>query len=234
MTEELKDFIILKTNNKIPIEFTIDTEDMERIQKHTWRKYPSSRYVQAWINGQTTCISRFLLNAPKGTSVDHINGDRMDNRKENLRLCNQAQNMKNRRPNKDGKSQYKGIVVQENGKFRAKIGDKNKRYYLGVYETEHDAVIAYNAASKVLHGEFSYMNEIPEYPTPVPSLDGLYEAAHAVLAAQYPEIARSGGQIDFVDFGEIQSIVAKAVERWLGISRPDPSAADFAGPDYMG
>jgi hypothetical protein len=93
--------------------------------------------------------------------VDHINGDRLDNRRCNLRVCNQASNIKNRKPNKNGKSEYKGIVVLKNGKFRSKINSDGKRYNLGVYDTERDAVIAYNVAAKILHGKFAYMNNIP-------------------------------------------------------------------------
>ena len=153
----------MKTENKIPVEFIIDDEDYELVSAYVWKKYPSNRYIQASINGKTTAISRLIMNAGKGVSVDHINGDRLDNRKSNLRICSQSQNMKNRKPNKNGKSAYKGVVSLKNGRFRAKIDSDGKRYDLGVYDNEHDAVIAYNAGAKILHGSFAYMNEIPEY-----------------------------------------------------------------------
>lgn len=157
--------MILYTKNKVPVPFEIDDDDYEKVSKYEWKKYPSSRYVQATISGETTAISRFVMDAPKGTTVDHINGDRLDNKKSNLRLCNQAQNMKNRKPNKSGMSAYKGVILLPNGRYRAKINSDGKRYELGVYDNEHDAVIAYNAAAKVLHGEFAYMNEIPKWNT---------------------------------------------------------------------
>lgn len=153
----------LMTDNKIPVEFIIDDEDFEVVSKYSWKKYPSNRYVQASVNGKTTSISRLVMKADKGVSIDHINGNRLDNRKCNLRVCSQAQNIKNRKPNKNGKSSYKGIVVLPNGRFRAKIDSDCHRYELGVYDNEHDAVIAYNVGAKILHGEFAYMNEIPEY-----------------------------------------------------------------------
>lgn len=140
----------------------IDDDDFDAVSEHTWNKYPSCRYVQANIDGQTVSIHRFVMGAAKGSTLDHINGNRLDNRKANLRYCNQAQNMKNRKPNSNGASAYKGVVVLPNGRFRAKINSDGVRYELGVYMCERDAVIAYNAAAKVLHGEFAYMNEIPE------------------------------------------------------------------------
>lgn len=155
--------MIFYTKNKIPIKVIIDDEDWEKVSKYTWKKYPSCRYVQASINGKTTSISRFVMEAAYGTTIDHINGDRLDNRKCNLRFCTQAFNLKNRKPNKNGKSKYKGVIVLPNNRYRAKINSDNKRYDLGVYDNEHDAVIAYNSAAKVLHGDFVYMNEVPEY-----------------------------------------------------------------------
>jgi len=144
----------------------LDFEDLEKVAPYVWNKYPSCRYVQASINNKTTSIHRLVMDAPDGKSVDHINGDKLDNRKENLRFCSHWENMKNRKPNKDGQSQYKGVVVLPNGRFRAKIDSDGRRYGLGVYSSERDAVIAYNAAAKVLHGEFAYMNELPENKRP--------------------------------------------------------------------
>lgn len=162
--------MIIKTNNKKPELVIIDDEDAVRLALHTWYKYPSCHYVTACINNKTTSIHRFIMGAAEGQSIDHINGNRLDNRKVNLRICSHAANMKNRKPNKNGKSAYKGVIILPNGKYRAKIDSDSKRFELGVYPTERDAVIAYNAASKILHGEFAYMNELPELNTRAPSI----------------------------------------------------------------
>lgn len=146
---------------KEPVSVKIDTEDWKRVSRYRWHKYPSCRYVQASVNNKTISISRFIMKAVEGVSIDHINGDRLDNRKSNLRVCSHAANMKNRKPNKNGKSSYKGVIILPNGRYRAKIDSDGKRYGLGVYPTERDAVVAYNAAAKVLHGKFAYMNELP-------------------------------------------------------------------------
>ncbi len=152
---------VFLTDNHVPVEVIIDKEDIGRIKPYVWKKYPSCRYVQASIDGETISLSRFIVGAAKGSCVDHINGDRLDNRKSNLRICSHAANTKNRKPNKKGESAYKGVVVLSDGRYRAKIDCDGVRYNLGVYPYERDAVVAYNAAAKVLHGEFAYMNELP-------------------------------------------------------------------------
>lgn len=154
--------MIIHTHNSIPEKVIIDDEDFAKISPHKWRKYPSCRYVQAYTSGKTVAIHRLIMGVEGGQVVDHINGNRLDNRKANLRICAQAANMKNRKPNTKGKSAYKGVIVLPNGRYRAKIDNDGTRYELGVYPTERDAVVAYNAAAKVLHGEFAYMNELPE------------------------------------------------------------------------
>ena len=153
--------MIIKTSNRVPEDVIIDDEDYPIVKAYKWYKYASCRYVAAHVNNKTIKIHRLVMGVSDGQSVDHINGDRMDNRKSNLRICSHASNMKNRKPNKDGASNYKGVVVLPNGRFRAKINSDGVRYNLGVYPTERDAVVAYNAAAKVLHGEFAYMNELP-------------------------------------------------------------------------
>lgn len=153
--------VIINTCNRIPEEVWVDDEDFELVSKHKWYKYPSCRYVKAYINGKAVSIHRLVMGASTSQSIDHINGNSLDNRKCNLRFCSQAENMKNRKPNRNGRSPYKGVVVLKNGRFRAKIDSDGKRVGLGVYSCERDAVIAYNAAAKVLHGEFAYMNELP-------------------------------------------------------------------------
>ena len=139
----------------------VDDDDMVLVRHITWSKSKSCRYVRGWSNGKNISIHRLITGAPDGVSVDHINGNKLDNRRPNLRFCSHSENMKNRRPNINGRSGYKGVVVLQNGRFRAKIDSDGRRYELGVYGCERDAVIAYNAAAKVLHGQHAYLNALP-------------------------------------------------------------------------
>lgn len=93
--------------------------------------------------------------------VDHINRNRLDCRKSNLRKCNQKQNTYNSSKQHGTKSKYKGIHL--NGKcllWRAQITFNGKRKHLGYYKTEKEAALVYNKHAKVLFGEFANLNII--------------------------------------------------------------------------
>lgn len=100
------------------------------------------------------------IKVPKGSKVDHINGDKTDNRLENLRICDHAGNMKNRRKS-CGSSRYKGVTVLDTSsgrEIRATIRSDGVTYRLGRFSTEIDAAMAYDEMSKKLHGEFGCTN----------------------------------------------------------------------------
>jgi hypothetical protein len=91
----------------------------------------------------------------KGECVDHINGDGLDNRRENLRLATHAQNMHNSQKPINNSSGYKGVDWSKgDGKWRARIAVNGKRKGLGLYNTPEAAHEAYQRAAKELHGEF--------------------------------------------------------------------------------
>ena len=91
--------------------------------------------------------------------VDHINGNRLDNRKENLRLVTPQQNNMNRKPLKNSTSKYKGVFWDKNRNkwlVLIMIGDKSR--YLGRYQDEREAALAYDKAAKKLFGEYAHLN----------------------------------------------------------------------------
>lgn len=103
-------------------------------------------------------MHRLIINAPLGKYVDHINGDGLDNRKCNLRLCTNADNQHNQRSIR-GLSKYKGVCWDKyNGKWKAAIKCKDKNYNLGAYKDEIEAALAYDRAALRLYGEFAYTN----------------------------------------------------------------------------
>lgn len=96
---------------------------------------------------------------PPGMIVDHINGDRLDNRKANIRVCTNQQNIRNsgkpRRFKKAASSQYKGVSFnKQKQKWQVFIYMNGKNKNLGSFVSELDALAAYETAAMNLHGEF--------------------------------------------------------------------------------
>lgn len=103
-----------------------------------------------------------LMKPAKGLVTDHINGDGLDNRRENLRICTTAENMRNRtRLNKNNKSGFKGVSWQEDhSAWRATVMFNRKQYFGGFYDTVKEAAKGYNQLAKKLFGEFAALNKL--------------------------------------------------------------------------
>lgn len=100
-------------------------------------------------------LHRVLRNAPADQYVDHINGDGLDNRRENLRLASNQQNLFNQRISRNNSSGFKGVTWEKDKSvWRAQIYMGRSRRHLGSYPTPELAHAAYAAASARLHGEF--------------------------------------------------------------------------------
>ena len=91
--------------------------------------------------------------------TDHINGDRLDNRKINLRICTRSQNNMNKGIQKNNNSGFKGVVFFK-GKWMAHIQINNRNIYLGVFDNIKDAAQAYNEAAIRYHKRFAVLNKI--------------------------------------------------------------------------
>lgn len=140
----------------------IDDEDYGRVSCYSWH-YDSGRRALAHIGGKCVPMHRFILNAPKGVEVDHINHDTLDNRKCNLRLVTKSQNMQNMLGHIDGSSKYKGVSLHQCGparSYHARIMKDHKQNHLGAFSTQEAAALAYNKAATELFGEYACLNEI--------------------------------------------------------------------------
>jgi hypothetical protein len=92
--------------------------------------------------------------------IDHANGDTLDNRKVNLRICTRADNKRNRGIPSNNTLGYKGVALTKSKKrYMARIGSgRGKHMYLGTYDTIEEAARAYDAKAKELFGEYAYLN----------------------------------------------------------------------------
>lgn len=106
-------------------------------------------------------MHRLILLAPDTTLVDHINGDPLDNRRENLRYATQSQQNANRHRT-FGASRFKGVYRRRDGlKWCAQCRvPGGKQRYLGSFDSEEDAARAYNAAATELFGEYARLNDL--------------------------------------------------------------------------
>lgn len=140
----------------------VDNEDFERLSQYKWLlTHLGYAYRSSFANGKQTqfWMHREILNAQKGFDVDHVNRDRVDNRKANIRIATRSQNKCNAVGCKDGSSQYKGVGWHKaTKKWRATLMINYKGMYLGIYSTEVEAAKAYDKAAKKHHGEFARLN----------------------------------------------------------------------------
>lgn len=135
----------------------VDDEDFERLSRHKWT-YNNGYAMRKDRNRQWIGIHRAVLNASAEQHVDHINGDTLDNRQENLRLCTARQNVCNSGP-RGGTSKFKGVYwFRWKNKWAAQIRCKGEKYHLGYFDSEVEAAKAYDAKALELNGEFAWLN----------------------------------------------------------------------------
>lgn len=129
----------------------VDDELFEDINKYLWCF--NGLYAS---RGNNIYMHRVIMSAPKGVLVDHINGNGLDNRRENLRLCTHAQNLQNQKRKKNNTSGIKGVSwCSKSRKWDARIRLNMKQFYLGKFSSKEDAANAYAQAALKYHGEFA-------------------------------------------------------------------------------
>lgn len=145
-----------------------DATDSDFILAKKWSlKRSGRRYHVRSSDGQL--LTRQLLNAPDGLHVDHINGNTLDNRRCNLRICTHSENQWNRKRG-HGATRFKGVALLGDkraiSKWRATVQRHGRRYTIGTFKTALAAALAYDAAAVQLFGEFAS----PNFPERIRSL----------------------------------------------------------------
>jgi hypothetical protein len=147
----------------------VDADDFERVVKSKW--YPARQghnyYATAtslkYLPRHHARLHAFVLKVEPGQIVDHISGDTLDNRKQNLRIVTAAENARNaRRQTFPGKlSRFKGVTWSHHlGRWVASITFEGRTQYLGVFNDEADAARAYDVAALENFGEHARTNEM--------------------------------------------------------------------------
>lgn len=144
-------FLYNKTGDKIA-ESLVDKEDVEKLFPNKWC-LDKNNYVK---NSKQEYLHRIILTAPEGVYIDHINGNTLDNRKENLRICTDGENVSNR--TKLGTNNTSGILGvrfnNQRNKWYSEIQYQYKKIFLGYYNTKEEAIEARIKAEKTYFKEF--------------------------------------------------------------------------------
>jgi len=155
-------------SEKRKVETLVDDEDFEALQHYTWRLNPAGYvYRTIWVSGENknskVYMHRQVTGCPRGMEVDHINRNRLDNRKENLRLCTRSQNNAANKKRRGGTSQYRGVSRATDPKHHrkpwiAQIQKDGVNKRLGRFETEEEAARRYDEWAQKLYGAFANLN----------------------------------------------------------------------------
>jgi len=150
----------------------VDDEDFEKLNQHKWH-YGSRHYALRTVHegyskdGKritgSVWMHREVLNTPEGLFTDHINGDTLDNRKENLRVVTSKQNNHNSKLPSHNTSGYKGVSEDKRNlknKWQAYITIDNKKKHLGYFSSKEDAARKYNEVAKEIFGEYARLNNL--------------------------------------------------------------------------
>lgn len=144
----------------------VDEEDFERFSHLKWNLNTHGYAVTNTYDPETkkrkrSGLHRLITNCPEGLTVDHINRDKLDNRKENLRICTKTDNNRNRSKRCDSKNKYRGYAFHNKNKnFIAQISVNGKNIHLGCFKTEEEAAMAYNEAAYIYFGKFANLNKV--------------------------------------------------------------------------
>lgn len=145
----------------------VDDSDYERLAVLPWNHKVNGRrhYARTWhrSGGRTiwTLMHRLILAVPPGMDIDHVNGNGLDNRRSNLRICTRSQNLANSRHTR-GTSKFRGVSRDTSrGCWQTGISHQGKRIALGRFDTEEAAARAYDAAALELRGQFARINFPP-------------------------------------------------------------------------
>jgi hypothetical protein len=126
---------------------------------YAYRQYTVGKKSNGKQQLKTILMHRLLTGTPKGIDTDHINGNRLDNRRHNLRTCTRSQNNANSLVVRGTTSKLKGVYLEKRtGRWTSQISVGGRKISLGAYATEEAAHEAYKAASVVYFGAFAGHN----------------------------------------------------------------------------
>jgi hypothetical protein len=151
----------------------IDDKYYSDLSKYKWylnhKGYAqrNRKHIKNGIDALPILMHVFILGKKKGFTTDHINNDKLDNRKNNLRFLTNTENIRRRGVQRNTSTGYKGVYLCKNRKkkngvypYQVYIRVDKKLIFVGYFFDKQQAALAYNEASKKYHGEFGYQNQL--------------------------------------------------------------------------
>lgn len=141
----------------------VDDDDYERVSQFKWyahrgwNTYYAARRLSKEEGEKCVLLHRIIMNVDDDRQVDHRDGNGLDCRRHNLRVCFRRQNARNRDKQYNNTSGFKG-VFRNHRRWMAKIGHHGSQVYVGTFDTPEEAARAYDARARQLHGEFALLN----------------------------------------------------------------------------
>lgn len=142
------------------IEILIYKIDSDLIRDYNWSW--ANGYLRAWVDGKTQSLHRIIAERMEfhiSDQIDHIDGNKLNNQRNNLRSATSSQNAINSKKPKNNTSGYKGVSwSKKSKKWRAQICFEGKQIHLGFFDDSKDAANAYDKAALKYFGEFARLN----------------------------------------------------------------------------
>lgn len=149
-------------NRRIPLtkgQFAlVDDADYDWLMQWKWC-YAAVGYAVSRIQGRVVYMHRLIAGSPQGMEIDHVDHDKLNNCRSNLRIATRAQNNGNRLKQPNTTSRYKGVAwYKAQGRWRAMIHRDDRPIFLGYFDDEIEAARAYDRAARELFGDFAKTN----------------------------------------------------------------------------
>ena len=142
------------------VEIMIDAGSLPIVEGRSVWLLNKGGYPLIWMDGKRQLLHRVITKAPNGMEVDHINGNVLDCRLSNLRVCSRGENLRNRGAYKNNSSGRKGVSWSPwANKWRAEIRLDRKGIHIGYFTCLEAAADAYDKAALELHGDFARTNK---------------------------------------------------------------------------
>lgn len=137
----------------------VDQADYHLVANYTWRAKRNGRttYAISDTGGKRSWMHKVILQTDE--KVDHQDYDGLNNRRSNLQLCSNTENIRRKRPNLNGTSKFKGVSwYHRTNKWQANIKFEGRSRALGHFDNEEDAARAYDAAARGFFGKWAFQN----------------------------------------------------------------------------